>query len=288
MPLLADSGYEVHAVSSKGRVDSLAAVATWHRSDLRDGGQIASLIDAVKPTHLLHFAWHVVPGKWATAAAAENFVWVQAGLELVRRFHEAGGQRIVVAGSCTEYDWNYGYCTEGLTPTNPSTVYGKCKNEFRVLLDAYAAEVKLSSAWGRIFFLFGPHEHPIRLVSSVCQSLLRDEPALCTHGNQIRDFLFVEDVADAFVALLESGVEGEINIASGQPLTLKDLIFNIADRIGRRELVRLGAVPVPSNETGLVVANIDRLQKDLGWRRPHTLDAAIEQTIDWWKVALKT
>ena len=52
-------------------------------------------------------------------------------------------------------------------------------------------------------------------MASVIRSLLAGEPARCSHGNQVRDYLFAEDVADAFVALLESDVTGPINIALG-------------------------------------------------------------------------
>ena len=68
-----------------------------------------------------------------------------------------------------------------------------------------------------IFFLYGPHEPPGRLIPSVIQALLKGEFARCSHGRQIRDFLYVEDVAEAFVALLDSDITGPVNIASGSP-----------------------------------------------------------------------
>ena len=91
----------------------------------------------MQPTHLLHLAWYVVPGKLITAP--ENFDWVGASFELVRRFAEAGGQRLAVCGSGYEYDWSYGYCTEGLTPCVPDTVYGACKHALHEMVRSYAA-----------------------------------------------------------------------------------------------------------------------------------------------------
>ena len=66
----------------------------------------------------------------------------------------------------------------------------------------------LSTAWGRIFYLYGPGEYPSRLVPSVIGSLLHDEPARCTHGRQLRDYLHVADVASAFAAILDGKSRG--------------------------------------------------------------------------------
>ncbi len=99
----------------------------------------------------------------------------------------------------------------------------------------------LISHGGESSFLYGPYEYPTRLVPSVIQSLLKDEPAQCTHGNQIRDFLYVADVADAFVAILDSDVNGIINIGSGKPVSVKELVIQIARLLGKEKDIRLGA-----------------------------------------------
>jgi nucleoside-diphosphate-sugar epimerase len=82
-----------------------------------------------------------------------------------------------------------------------------------------------SSAWGRIFFLYGPHEHPDRLVASVIRSILAGQPARTSHGRQIRDYLYADDVADAFVAVLDrgaQGVSGPYDIGTGVGTTIAD------------------------------------------------------------------
>lgn len=286
LPLLLRQGYEVHAVSSK-TVSAIDENINWHQADLLDSAQMRTLLENVAPSHLLHLAWHVVPGKWATSSTRENFHWLQSGLHLIRSFHEAGGIRLVMAGSCTEYDWDYGYCSEYLTPRQPNTYYGKCKRALQLLLEEYSDEVGLSSAWGRIFFLYGPYENKVRLVSSVIRSLLLGEKAKCTHGNQIRDFLYVEDVADAFVALLESEVEGAVNIASGEPLSLKDLVQMIGKKLDRLDLVHMGAIQVPDHEKPLVVGDVTRLSKELMWFPKYSLAEGIDKTIEWWRPELE-
>jgi len=233
---------------------------------------------------LLHLAWYTQPRAYWTSL--ENIRWVQASLGLLQAFVAHGGRRVVMAGSCAEYDWSYGYCTEHITPLRPATLYGKAKHTLQLLEDAFADQVQISAAWGRLFFLYGPHEHPERLVAAVTRALLQGQPARCSHGNQIRDFLYVQDAADAFVALLASDVQGPVNIASGAPITLKQIIFSIADLLAQRSLVQLGALPNPANEPPLLVANTDRLANEVGWHPAYDLERGLEQTVLWWKGTL--
>ena len=276
---LIDRGYEVHAVSRLPRPAD-GSGTTWHTVDLLRSGAAQALVERVRPTHLLHLAWFVVPGK--LIAAPENFDWVGASLELVRRFADAGGTRICVCGSGYEYDWAHGYCTEGLTPCVPDTVYGACKHALHEMVRTFAAGRELSAAWPRVFFLYGPNEHPERLVSSVIRSLLRGEPARCSHGRQIRDYLHVQDVADGLVAVLDSEVRDAVNVSSGQATSLREIATTIGRLTGRPELVHLGALPARANDVPLVVGSNAKAAA-LGWQPRYDLESGLLQTIEWWR-----
>lgn len=285
IPVMIENGYEVHAVLHTGQAFiTQEPRLLWHECSLLNVDQQRSLVEKVKPTHLLHFAWYTTPGKYWTSL--ENLRWVQASLDLLMNFVNQGGRRAVLAGTCAEYDWSYGYCCEEVTPTQPSTLYGSCKHSLQEILRHLSRQTGLSSAWGRIFFPYGPQEHPARLVPTVVKSLLKAETARCSHGEQIRDFLFVKDVASAFVALLESSIEGPVNIASGHPVTLKDIINKIAEKMNRQDLIQLGALSTPANEPPLIVGNIRRLSEEVGWIPKYDLDRGLEQTIEWWKNVL--
>jgi nucleoside-diphosphate-sugar epimerase len=240
----------------------------------------------VKPSHLLHLAWYVVPGK--LIAAPENFAWVRASMDLVQAFAAQGGKRLAVCGSGYEYDWNYGYCSERLTPLVPNTLYGSCKQALNLLVQSFATESGLSAAWGRVFFLYGPGEHPRRLVSSVILSLLRNEPAKCSHGRQIRDYMHVQDVADGLVALLDSEVTGAVNVSSGQATTLRDMVLAIGRLLAKPELVLLGAIPARANDSPLVVGENLRLLNEVGWKQQFDLETGLQHTIDSWKMQKRT
>jgi nucleoside-diphosphate-sugar epimerase len=267
IPLLQKGGYDVHAVYYPEPIDlDDGEPVTWHKCDLLDAGQQQDLIEEVRPTHLLHFAWYTAHGKYWTSE--ENLRWLEASTGLFRRFAEGGGKRAVSAGTCAEYDWDYGYCSEDVTPTRPKTLYG-------------------SFAWGRIFFLYGPYEVDTRLVPIVITSLLKDQEAKCTHGNQFRDFMHVQDVASAFVSLLESSVEGSVNIASGVPVALKTVLRNIASILNKPELVKLGAIPVDEKDPPLITADVRRLNNAVGWKPSIDLEAGLRSTIEWWRENLQ-
>lgn len=279
---LAAHGWEVHGVSSK--IHASPATLQWHVADLLQPGVADILMREVQASHLLHLAWYIAPGKWA--AAPENYLWVEASLALVRAFHAAGGQRVVTSGSCLEYDWRYGYCTERLTPLQPHTFYGTCKSTLAQLVEGYAGLVGLSSAWARIFFLYGPWEHPERLVASVARSLVTGQRARTSHGRQIRDYLYADDIADALVTLLESDLRGPINIGSGEAVTLRQIVERLGSLADRADLLEIGAIPPAPTDAPLVVADVTRLTNELRWRPKMTLDAGLQATLDWWRASV--
>jgi nucleoside-diphosphate-sugar epimerase len=161
--------------------------------------------------------------------------------------------------------------------------YTECKIAMSRTLEEFGRAHRLSTAWGRIFFQYGPGEDPRRLVSSVINDLLAGREAACTHGRQIRSFLHVEDVGAAFAALLGAEVEGAVNIGSADRIAIGDLLERIAARIGRRDLLRLGARAAPPAEPPLLVPETARLREEVGFRPRWTLDAGLDDTILWWR-----
>jgi nucleoside-diphosphate-sugar epimerase len=253
--------------------------------DLLRPGAAAAAVAEIRPTHLLHLAWYAEHGRFWTAE--ENLRWVGASLDLLEAFARAGGTRAVVAGTCAEYAWGVdGRCSEATTPLRPATLYGAAKRGLHEVAAAYAAQVGLSLAWGRVFFCFGPHEPPGRLVPSVARALLAGEDAPVTHGEQVRDFLAVEELADAFAALLDSGVEGPVNVASGDPLPMRELVALVAAAAGHPELVRFGAIEPRAGEPAELVAEVRRLRDEVGWRPHEALPERVERAVAWWREEL--
>ncbi|MNL02311.1 GDP-6-deoxy-D-mannose reductase [compost metagenome] len=272
-------GYEVHACA-RNIIDQ--ADVTWHNVDLMRGGAASDLVNMVRPTHMLHFAWDVGSGFWSSP---DNISWAATTLAMVRTFHLSGGKRFVAAGTCAEYDWTtiHDYLNES-ADRKPATFYGEAKDSTRRLIESYSKEAGLSFAWGVLFLSFGSHERSERLVPSVIQDLLAGRTAKTTAGIQVRDLLDSRDVAAAFSALLDCAVDGSVNIASGQPIALRDVIERLGIITGRSELLELGAVPMRLNEPARLVADVTRLRKEVGFVQRISLDRGLEDAVDWWRL----
>ena len=101
--------------------------------------------------------------------------------------------------------------------------------------------------WPRVFSVYGPGEHELRLVPSAIRALVRGEAAECTHGYQIRDYVHVDDVAAGIVKSLESDHKGAIDITSGVGFRVREVVSTVARLIDREDLVRLAhGLPQPA------------------------------------------
>jgi nucleoside-diphosphate-sugar epimerase len=278
LPLLTPD-FEVHALSRRGR--GATDGVTWHAADLCEASVTERVVAQIAPSHLLHLAWAVPPGSWP--AAPEHLDWTAASLRLFQAFARAGGRRLVVGGSCAEYDWTAGVCHESGTPATPRTLYGAAKRAVGLVAERWAETSGLSLAWARIFFVYGPHEPDGRLVPTIARALLRAERAACTTGAQRRDYLYVRDVAEALTLLVRSDLEGVVNVGSGRDVAVRDLALAVAQRLGRPDLLGLGDRPGSDDDAPLVVADVRRLTGGLGWRPRYTLESGLDETIAWWR-----
>lgn len=278
---LVGRGWEVHAVARRQRAS--VGGLRWHHLDLLAPEAAARLVDQVRPSHLLHLAWCTDSPAHLSSSANER--WREAGSELVQAFASAGGQRAVLAGSCVEYDWSRDrdLLSESETPIVPAFEYGRAKDALRREVEEIAAATGLSMAWGRLFFIYGPGDRPSRLVSGLSRSLLAGEPIPLSDGMNVRDFLFSADASEALIALLTSDVEGAVNIASGEPVSIRELVELLAAEAGRPDLLRLEAAPRRSDEPRRLVADVRRLRDEVGWRPAVPLRDGLRRTLGWWR-----
>lgn len=273
----AQEEFEVHATARTAPA-ALPSGVRFHPCDLFDPLAVEALLAAVRPTYLLHLAWVATPGLYWTSP--DNDRWVGASEYLVRAFFRWGGRRAVVTGTCAEYDWAAGgVCHEIRTPLRPTTLYGRCKFALAARLAATGHAV----VWARLFHLYGPGEHPQRLVPSIVRSLLAGVPAACTDGAQRRDFLHTDDLADALVRLTASGLTGPVNIGSGRVVTVREVAETLGRCCGRPDLIRLGARPRPAGDPDVLVPDVTRLRTELGWSPRRTLEEGLRECVAWWE-----
>jgi nucleoside-diphosphate-sugar epimerase len=276
---LADRGFDVHAVT-RGAPQA-SDQATWHSADLLDLDASDALMAEIRPSHLMHLAWVTTPGVYWQSP--QNEAWLTASAALLRSFSVHGGRRALLTGTCAEYDWTDGFCIEDETPLRGKTPYTQSKLALRDAAYAMAESGELEIAWARVFFSFGPHEQAGRLVPAVIQALKEGGRAAGSDPDLVRDFMHVDDVADAMVAVLDDGFCGDINIASGSPVTLGWLIESIAEKMGAAGKVDFGKYPRSPSDPQEISADTSRLNDVVGWSPSRDIASALDETIAWWR-----
>jgi nucleoside-diphosphate-sugar epimerase len=133
-----------------------------------------------------------------------------------------------------------------------------------------------------MFYLFGPGEDERRMVPALVRKLLAGEEFLATPGDQVRDYLHVEDAAAGLVRLLEASASGTYNVCSGEPVSIRRLMEMIGDEIGATGLIRFGAIPHRAWEPPFICGDSSRL-RGLGWKPRYDLRAAIRAAVEHWR-----
>ncbi len=268
IPALTEAGHEVVTLGRSSTSDIAC--------DLLNPEAVTTALETAHASHLIHLAWHDgARDRWTSPA---NLDWMAATLHLVREFARTGGQRVVCAGSCAEYDWALSELTE-TSPLRPRTLYGSAKAGTGMALCAGQEALGLSLIWARIFFVYGPGEPPGRLFGDLISNLKAGQPVDCTDGLQERDFLHVHDLARALAQLLETNVTGAVNVASGTTIPVRNLIEEVAEQMHHSDLIRLGAIARAANDPDRLAADVSRLQNEAGFIPQHDIASGVADVL---------
>lgn len=212
----------------------------------------------------------------------ENKRWVEASEHLFSTFSANSGSRIVQVGSCIEYGNDIQGPQGEESPLNSDTAYGQAKSEVsEMVLKGFGDQT--TSAVARLFFCYGRYEQPERLVPSIISSLIKGQPLDLTEGRQRRDYLDARDVARALIAILSSDAGGAFNVGSGVSVEVRRLAEILGEIMGGHELLRFGARPEGADTAFEILADTNRIQSVIGWTPTITLEAGLEDSIDWWR-----
>jgi nucleoside-diphosphate-sugar epimerase len=270
---------EIHCVSRGSRTAD--ENVTWHTVDLLDPAACAELISSARPTHLAHLAWNTEHGKFWTAP--DNAQWRDTGIALVRAFAQLGGKRLLISGTGAEYaSSDPSPLDESGSSAEAETLYGQMKNALRIEAQTIADEYGVSCSWARIFNVYGAFEDRGRFVPSIIGAILQNEPAKCSSGQQVRDFMDVRDLGSALVALALSDVQGPINLGSGQQAKIAEVAETIGRLMGRPDLIAPGALPDRPGEPLVQVPGLTRMRDELGFAPQIGLEQGLQDAIGWW------
>jgi nucleoside-diphosphate-sugar epimerase len=281
------AGYEVAALvrpaTGLARLSDIQDRFALIRCDLNASVELLTAVEAASPEICIHAAWHVPPGRYLHAP--ENLTSVAASTSLLLALKSTPCRRIVFVGSCAEYAPS-DRCVDEESGVGPTTLYGTCKHAVSLLIEQCAREIGWSSVTARLFNTYGPQEPGVRLVPSLITALLDGNSCALTSGTQVRDFLHVDDVADAIWTIASSELRGVVNVAASVPLTVADVAREVARQIGRPDLIGLGTRPHPEEDPQWLCAKAGTLRGH-GWVPRYDLASGLEDTIGWWRRELR-
>jgi nucleoside-diphosphate-sugar epimerase len=266
---LSRAGYDVVGIGTREVIKGDDLSIDYLRFDLLTE-DVDSLIEKVRPELLVHLAWETQSNTFWESS--KNFLWLDSSKKLVESFKKWGGERIVVAGTGAEYDWESRAPFDELCPEFPKSVYGQTKLSLLEFL-------KLQSTpflWTRTFFQFGGNEKPGRLIPSLIDTLKEGRQFSIEKPNDVRDFIYVEDVVRMMTSLILAEKEGVFNVASGVGITIRELGITIATILERPDLIHFKE---QTEKPSIVQANMTKFEKAIGAFMFTKLEDAITKTI---------
>jgi len=198
------------------------------------------------PDIMIHLAWYGLPNYnglfHIEKNLFENFIFM-------KNMIFSGLKNICVTGTCFEYGMIEGRLSEDMA-TLPSNSYGIAKDSLRKFIEVLLKEYSFSFKWLRLFYMYGEGQSPNSLISLLDQAIARgDKEFNMSGGEQLRDYLHVEKVADYIVKCsLQTKISGIINCCSGVPVAVKDFVKNYLSERNYNINLNLGFYPYPDYE----------------------------------------
>lgn len=260
---------EVHAVSRREQVPAYGE--RWHVADLTDAGAVTSLVDQVEPDAVLHLAsevtgvrevGQVVPILRANLLSVVNLLTACADRK----------PRVILAGSVEEPQ-------RGESPSSP---YAAAKSAATGYARMFHALYQVPVTVLRLAMVYGPGQKDTgKLLPYVTLSLLRKEEPRLTSGTRLIDWIYVEDVVEAFVAAMGSDcAAGEVlDVGSGEQVSIRDtveLLVQVADSDIRPQYGAVAPRPLDSAQ----VMNIEPTANAIGWRPQVGLAEGLRRTLN--------
>lgn len=267
-------GAQVHVVSRRPPEDG----QLWHAADLADTEATSRLIRSTRPDVVYHLASAVtgvrdvkavLPTLSGNLAGAVNLMTAVAGTDT----------KVVLAGSIEE---------PRAGESVPQSPYAAAKwaatgyaRMFHGLWDVPVSVL-------RVAMVYGPAQpDTTKLLPYVIRSLLRYEPPLLSSGRRQVDWVYIDDVVDAFIRAGEAdGTAGRVlDIGSGVLTSIRDTIMRVARIVGSPVLPRFGALSDRPLDHELV-AEPELADRLLGWRAMTGLDTGLRRTVEWYAATL--
>jgi len=199
-----------------------------------------------RPDSLIHLAWDGLPNY----KSLHHFeIELPKQYRFLKNIIESGLPSLLVTGTCFEYGMQSGSLTADLltTPNNP---YGYAKDALRKQLEFLKSDSRFKLTWARLFYMYGEGQSQASLYTKLTEAVIRGDKVFnMSGGEQLRDFLAVEEVAHQLVQLaLAEGELGCVNVSSGHPISVRNLVEQWLSENDWKIDLNLGYYPYPDYE----------------------------------------
>ncbi len=271
---------EVHAVSRAPHEGGDDGLHWWHCNAV-DAGATHDLVSRVKPDVVFHFGGMVTAAPDLRLVAPTFHSLLASTVNVLTAATDVGGCRVVLSASLEEP-------TEGTADTLvPASPYGAAKLAggayARMFVKLYGTRVVSL----RPFMAYGPGQNPAKIVPYTILSLLRGEAPQLSSGDRALDWVYVDDVVDAFVgAASRPGVEGRtLDLGLGTAVRIRDVVDRVVALVDPSITPRYGTRPDRPDGRARV-ADVEATAAALGWRATTSLDRGLAQTVAWYRRSL--
>lgn len=279
------AGHEVAAtVRSGSKAERLVPYeGRYHRVsiDLRDTASVADAMAAFRPDAVLHLAWWGVANaaRFNRAQVTDN---VETACALTEAAAAAGASAFIGVGSQGEYGAG-AEMHEDVLP-RPTSLYGASKVAAMFLTAQLARQTGLRHAWLRLFSTFGPGDNDGWLIPMLISEMLAGRRPKTTLGTQYWDWLYVEDVARAILAVATTPrAEGIFNLGSGQATQVRSVVERIRDLVAPGMELVFGEIPFRPDQVMHMQADISRLTEATGWTPRVSMHNGLAETVAWYR-----
>jgi nucleoside-diphosphate-sugar epimerase len=283
MPLvkhLQANGCKVLAISRNHSPDEDVSLISWLKADISDPKTYREKIELFQPEVVIHLAWQGIPD-YSFSTSIKNLNNSLEFLSFVA--HISSCKKILVSGSCWEFNITQGECLESIIGS-PKDDFTWAKHALRSFLEMICKQEKIILGWLRLFYVYGPRQRTASLIPYMLNQIRKREfPAIRT-PNDASDFIFIDDVVDAFfVATVKKIPAGIFNIGTGKSTSVLE-VFRYAEGIVHNEDFLTKQLEIESQDRPSLVnfwAGTKITIERLGWEPKTPLQDGISKTWDY-------
>ncbi len=250
-------------------------------------GDILHIKDLRKALHGVDYVFHLAAESHVDVNERSKFDFIKSnvlGTQILLEASLANNIKKIIYLSSSEV---YGDKSDGLfketDPINPKNLYGASKAASEIFAEYYYKFHDLPIVIVRACNIFGENQKPDKIISKFINNLLQNKKIpIYGEGKSLRSYLYVKDLCNALVLLLEKGEPGEIyNIGSKDELSALDLARMILNKLGKNETY-IEFAEARDLDRERAVLDISKIEK-LGWRQKTNFEEALDKTISWYK-----